>query len=111
LPFLGHLFLQTPEEVRDILRRHRAAETRWAAMAEAALPDLPRDLLFTRLYLMGRHVVISLAAYERRGLGSAGPDFELYLSNLRDAVAGYIAAPASAETAELLRARGQQPAS
>jgi hypothetical protein len=79
-------------------------------MAEAALPELPRDLLFTRLYLMGRHVVISLAAHERRGFGSAGPEFEIYLGNMRDAVAGYIAAPTSAETLELLQKRGEPSA-
>jgi AcrR family transcriptional regulator len=106
LPFLAHLFLQSPHEVADILRRHQAAETRWSQLVGAAVPQVPRELLRTRLYLMGRHVVVSLAAYQRRGrLGSEGPDFEIYLSDMLDSVAGYMAAPPAAGTLSLLEAR------
>jgi AcrR family transcriptional regulator len=106
LPFLAHLFLQSPHEVADILRRHQAAETRWSQLVAGAVPQVPRELLRTRLYLMGRHVVVSLAAYQRRGrLGSEGPDFEIYLSDMHDSVAGYMAAPPAAGTLELLEAR------
>lgn len=106
LPFLAHLFLQSPHEVADILRRHQAAETRWSQLVGAAVPQVPRELLRTRLYLMGRHVVVSLAAYQRRGrLGSEGPDFEIYLSDMLDSVAGYMAAAPAAGTLSLLEAR------
>lgn len=108
LPFLAHLFLQSPQEVADILRRHRAAEERWSQLVQDALPDVPRDVLFTRLYLMGRHVVVSLASYQRRGLGSSGPDFDLYLGDMLDSVAGYIRVPASPQTLELSQARAAQ---
>ncbi len=101
LPFLAHLFLQSPHEVADILRRHQAAEQRWSQLFQDALPELPREVLYPRLYLMGRHVVVSLAAYQRRGLPSSGPDYELHLGNMLDSVAGYIAATASAETLRL----------
>lgn len=105
LPFLAHLFLQTPHEVADILRRHQAAETRWSPLVAAATPQVPRELLRTRLYLMGRHVVVSLAAYQRRGrLGSEGPDFEIYMSDMLDSVAGYLAAVPAAATLALLDA-------
>lgn len=103
LPFLAHLFLQTPHEVADILRRHSAAEQRWVQLVADAVPTVPRELLRTRLYLMGRHVVVSLAAYQRRGrLGSEGPDFDIYLSDMLDSVAGYMAAPPSAGTLALV---------
>jgi AcrR family transcriptional regulator len=106
LPFLAHLFLQTPHEVADILRRHQAAETRWSTAVGAAVPQVPRELLRTRLYLMGRHVVVSLAAYQRRGrLGSEGPDFEIYLNDMLDSVAAYMAATPAASTLALVEAR------
>jgi AcrR family transcriptional regulator len=108
LPFLAHLFLQSPQEVADILRRHRAAEQRWSQLVQDALPQVPRDVLFTRLYLMGRHVVVSLASYQRLGLGWSGPDFELYLGDMTDSVAGYISAPVSEHTVELAQARAAQ---
>lgn len=106
LPFLAHLFLQAPHEVADILRRHQAAETRWSQLVGAAVPQVPRELLRTRLYLMGRHVVVSLAAYQRRGrLGSEGPDFEIYLSDMLNSVAGYMAAEPATGTLAMLEAR------
>jgi AcrR family transcriptional regulator len=103
LPFLAHLFLQTPHEVGDILRRHQAAETRWSQAVADAAPSVPRELMRTRQFLMGRHVVVSLAAYQRRGrLGTEKPDFDIYLSDMLDSVAGYLAAPAAAGTLALI---------
>lgn len=99
LPFLAHLFLQTPHEVGDILRRHQGGESRWSQAVAVAAPHVPREVLRTRLFLMGRHVVVSLAAYQRRGrLGTEKPDFDIYLSDMLDCVAGYLNAPPSAET-------------
>jgi AcrR family transcriptional regulator len=111
LPFLAHLFLQTPHEVADILRRHSAAETRWSQAVASAVPQVPRELLRTRLYLMGRHVVVSLAAYQRRGrLGSEGPDFDIYLSDMLDSVAGYMAATPAASTLAMVERKAATPA-
>lgn len=108
LEFLAHLFLTSPAQVGDILRKHQAAEERWISVASRALPQLPRRVLWTRLFLMGRHVVISLAVYQRRGLGVAEVGFEAYLSDMVDAVAGYLSAPPSERTLALLaRARDE----
>jgi AcrR family transcriptional regulator len=108
LEFLAHLFLTSPSQVGDILRKHQAADARWIAMASRALPNLPRRVLWTRLFLMGRHVVISLAVYQRRGLGVAEVGFEAYLSDMVDAVAGYLSALPSEQTLALLaRARDE----
>jgi AcrR family transcriptional regulator len=112
LEFLAHLFLTSPSQVGEILRKHQAADARWIGVAQRALPSLPRRVLWTRLFLMGRHVVISLAVYQRRGLVIADVTFEAYLSDMVDAVAGYISAPPSERTLALLRARdeeGEQP--
>jgi AcrR family transcriptional regulator len=102
LEFLAHLFLTSPMQVGDILRKHQAAEARWIAMSSRALPNIPRRVLWTRLLLMGRHVVISLAVYQRRGLGVAEVGFEAYLSDMVDAVAGYLSAPPSERTLALV---------
>jgi AcrR family transcriptional regulator len=103
LEFLAHLFLTSPSQVGNILRKHQAAETRWIEFAQRAMPQLPRRVLFTRLFLMGRHVVISLAVYQRRGLGVDDVGFEAYLSDMIDAVAGYISAVPSERTLALAR--------
>jgi AcrR family transcriptional regulator len=108
LEFLAHLFLTSPTMVGDILRKYQAADARWVSTAARALPDLPRRILWTRLLLMGRHVVISLASYQRRGLGIAELGFEAYLNDMVDAVAGYIAATPSSRTLALYRAREEQ---
>jgi AcrR family transcriptional regulator len=108
LEFLAHLFLTSPAQVGDILRKHQAADARWIAMASRALPHIARRVLWTRLFLMGRHVVISLAVYQRRGLGVAEVGFEAYLSDMVDAVAGYLSAPTSERTLALIaRARDE----
>ncbi len=107
LEFLGHLFLTSPTKTGDILRKHQAADARWVSMASRALPHMPRRILWTRLLLMGRHVVISLASYQRRGLGIDDVGFEAYLSDMIDAVAGYLAAQPSERTLTLLRARSE----
>jgi AcrR family transcriptional regulator len=103
LEFLAHLFLTSPSQVGNILRKHEAAETRWIEFAQRAMPQMPRRVLFTRLFLMGRHVVISLAVYQRRGLGVDDVGFEAYLSDMVDAVAGYISAQPSERTLALAR--------
>jgi len=105
LEFLAHLFLTSPVKVGDILRKYQAGDARWAAMVTAALPQIPRRLVWTRLLLMARHVVISLAVYHRRGLVVGDVGFELYLSDMVDAVAAYLSAPASARTLSLVKAR------
>jgi AcrR family transcriptional regulator len=110
LEFLAHLFLTSPTMVGDILRKHQAADGRWVAMAARALPHMPRRILWTRLLLMGRHVVISLAVYQRRGLGTDEVGFEAYLSDMLDAVAGYIAATPSDRTLALTKATDEQSA-
>jgi AcrR family transcriptional regulator len=107
LEFLAHLFLTSPSQVGEILRKHQAADARWIAVAQRALPNLPRRVLWTRLLLMGRHVVISLAVYQRRGLGVADVGFEAYLNDMMDAVAGYIGAVPSERTLALIRARDE----
>jgi AcrR family transcriptional regulator len=103
LEFLAHVFLTLPSRVGDILRKYQAADARWIAMTARALPQIPRRVLWTRLFLMGRHVVISLAVYQRRGLVIDDIGFEAYLSDMIDAVAGYMAAPLSAQTAALIQ--------
>lgn len=110
LEFLAHLLLSSPLKVGPILRKHDVGVGRWVAMAYKLLPDLPRRLLGTRLFLMARHVVVSLAVYHRRGLAVDDGGFEAYLSDMVDAVAGYISARPSARTLELAKARGEQPA-
>jgi AcrR family transcriptional regulator len=107
LEFLAHLFLTSPSQVGNILRKHEAAETRWIEFAQRAMPHMPRRVLFTRLFLMGRHVVISLAVYQRRGLGVDDVGFEAYLSDMIDAVAGYISAAPSERTLALARQQRQ----
>jgi AcrR family transcriptional regulator len=108
LEFLAHLFLTSPAQVGDILRKHQSADARWIGVASRALPSMPRRVLWTRLFLMGRHVVISLAVYQRRGLGVAEVGFEAYLSDMVDAVAGYLSAVPSERTLALLaRARDE----
>ena len=107
LEFLAHLFLTSPSQVGEILRKHQAADARWISVAQRALPHLPRRVLWTRLLLMGRHVVISLAVYQRRGLGVADVGFEAYLNDMMDAVAGYIGAVPSERTLALIRARDE----
>lgn len=108
LEFLAHLFLTSPAKVGDILRKHQAGETRWASLFTAAMPGIPRSLLWTRLLLMGRHVVISLAIYQRRGLVVDDVGFEAYLSDMIDAVAGYLSAPPSARTLALTKQRDER---
>jgi AcrR family transcriptional regulator len=105
LEFLAHLMLTAPAQTGDILRRYESAETRWMAIASAALPFLPRRILEMRRFLMGRHVVVSLAAFQRRGMGTASPVYAAYLSDMVDAVAGYISAPPSERTLQLSRER------
>lgn len=107
LEFLAHLFLTSPSQVGEILRKHQAADTRWATIAQRALPNLPKRVLWTRLFLMGRHVVISLAVYQRRGLGIADVGFDAYLNDMIDAVAGYISAQPSERTLAAVRARDE----
>lgn len=109
LEFLAHLFLMTPEKVREILRRHQAAEGRWGALLVKALPSIPRSLVWTRMFLMARHVVTSLAIYHRRGLETSDEvSLEAYLSDMIDAVAGYMAAPPSASTLALAKVRDER---
>ncbi|MGD8860541.1 MAG: TetR/AcrR family transcriptional regulator [Myxococcales bacterium] len=98
LMFLAHLFLQSPDQVRDILRKHQAGEERWSVLLTQALPEIPPELLFTRIYLLGRHVVISLAVYQRRGLGLDDVGFDIYLSNLIDSSTGYLTVAPSERT-------------
>ena len=105
LEFLAHVFLTSPAQVGDILRRYEAGDARWMAVASAALPHIPRRILETRRFLMGRHVVVSLAAFQRRGLGTGDVGFEAYLSDMMDAVAGYLSAPPSERTLDLARER------
>jgi AcrR family transcriptional regulator len=105
LEFLAHLFLTSPSQVGNILRKHEAADTRWVEFAQRAMSHMPRRILWTRLFLMGRHVVISLAVYQRRGLGVDDVGFEAYLADMIDAVAGYISAQPSERTLALARAR------
>jgi AcrR family transcriptional regulator len=108
LEVLAHLFLTSPAKVGDILRKHQAGDARWTAMVAAALPSIPRSLVWTRLLLMGRHVVISLAVYQRRGLVVDNVGFEAYLSDMVDAVAGYLSAPPSQRTLTLARQREER---
>lgn len=108
LEFLAHLFLTSPAKVGDILRKHQAGEQRLTALFTAALPGIPRSLIWTRILLMGRHVVISLAVYQRRGLVVDDVGFEAYLSDMIDAVAGYLAAPPSARTLQLAKQRDER---
>jgi AcrR family transcriptional regulator len=103
LEFLAHLFLTSPTQVGEILRKYHAEYGRWTAMATRILPHVPRRILYMRLFLMVRHVVISLAVYQRRGLGVDDVGFEAYLSDMADAVAGYVAADVSERTAALAR--------
>ena len=110
LEFLAHLFLTSPTQVGSILRKHEAADSRWIELAQRLLPNIPRRVLLTRLFLMGRHVVISLAVYQRRGLGADGVGFDAYLSDMVDAVAGYIGATPSERTLALARARSEAEA-
>jgi AcrR family transcriptional regulator len=102
LEFLAQLFLTSPAQVGPILRKHEAADGRWLSLASKLLPGLPRRVLWTRMFLMGRHVVISLAVYQRRGLAIDEVGFEAYLSDMVDAVAGYISAAPSERTLALL---------
>lgn len=108
LEFLAHLFLMTPEKVGEILRRHQAAEGRWGALLTKAIPGVPRSLIWTRMFLMARHVVTSLAVYHRRGLETDDVSLETYLSDMIDAVAGYLAAPPSAATLALAKVRDER---
>ena len=108
LEFLAHLFLTSPVKVGDILRKHQAGDARWASMFAAAMTGTPRSLVWTRLLLMARHVVISLAIYQRRGLDADDVGFEAYLSDMIDAVAGYLSAPPSARTLALAKARDER---
>ena len=108
LEFLAHLFLTSPVKVGEILRKHQAGETRWGSMVIAAQPGIPRSLIWTRLLLMARHVVISLAVYQRRGLVVDDVGFEAYLSDMVDAVAGYLSAPPSSRTLALAKARDER---
>jgi AcrR family transcriptional regulator len=102
LMFLAQLFLQSPADVGDIFRKHQAAEARWVRLVAEAVPAVPRQLLVTRGFLMGRHVVVSLSAYQRLSdqhvLAISDIGFDLYLGNMIDAVAGYLQAPASEQT-------------
>lgn len=108
LEFLAHLFLTSPTQVGNILRKHEAADTRWIEFAQRVMPHMPRRILWTRLFLMGRHVVISLAVYQRRGLGVDDVGFEAYLADMIDAVAGYISALPSERTLALTRAQRER---
>ena len=104
LEFLAQLFLTSPTQVGPILRKHEAADNRWIVLAHKLLPNLPRRLLWMRMFLMGRHVVISLAVYQRRGLVTQAVGFEAYMSDMVDAVAGYLSAPPSERTLALSKA-------
>ena len=105
LEFLAHLFLTSPSQVGEILRKHQAADARLAGMMARALPQVPRRALGLRQFLMSRHVVISLSVYHRRGLQIDAPMFETYLSDMTDSVAGYLSAPVSEQTLALQRSR------
>ena len=48
---------------------------------------------------------VSLAAFQRRGLGTASPVYAAYLSDMVDAVAGYLSAVPSERTLQLSRER------
>ena len=111
LMFLAHLFLQSPDEVAEILRKHQAGEARWTSLVLTALPHLPRQLVLTRLFLMSRHVVISLAVFQRLGR-QIDVGFDIYLSNMIDAVVGYLTSPVSDATkAHVAAARSRNPSS
>lgn len=105
LEFLAHLFLTSPSQVGDILRKHQAAEARWSNLVARALPHIPRRALYTRLFSMGRHVVISLAVFRRRGFEVDADFYEVYLSDMVDAVAGFLSAQPSEHTMALIRSR------
>ena len=107
LEFLAHLMLTAPAQTGDILRKYESADTRWLLIATAALPQLPRRVLEMRRFLMGRHVVVSLSAFQRRGLGTASVGYPAYLSDMADAVAGYLSAPPSERTLALSRERDE----
>ena len=108
LEFLAHLFLTSPGKVGEILRRHQAGDARWFAHAFKALPGIPRSLVGTRLFLMARHVVTSLAVFHRRGLETDAVGLEAYLSDMIDAVAGYLGAAPSAATLALVKVRDER---
>ena len=64
--------------------------------------------MFTRLFLMARHVVTSLAVFHRRGLEADPVGFDTYLSDMVDAVAGYLSAPPSAQTLAFAKLRDER---
>jgi AcrR family transcriptional regulator len=106
LEFLAQLFVTSPLQAGDILRKHQQAATaRWVTMATKTLPNIPARFLFNRSVLMGRHVVISMAAYLKGGWGIEAVGFDAYLNDMIDAVAAYVAAPVSEQTLTLHRAR------
>jgi AcrR family transcriptional regulator len=107
LQFVAQVLVTTPNQAGQLMRKHtQGATARWAAVATKSLPDLPRGILLSRSLLMARNAVISLAAYSKVGWGLDDYlGFDAYLNDMIDAVAGYLSAPVSARTLELMRLR------
>jgi AcrR family transcriptional regulator len=105
LEFVAQVLVNTPAQAGALMRKHtQGASARWGVMATKSLPEVPRGILMTRSLLMARHAVTSLAAYSKVGWGADDYlAFDAYLSDMIDAVAGYLAAPVSARTLELTR--------
>jgi AcrR family transcriptional regulator len=105
LEFVAHVLVTTPAQAGALMRKHtQGASVRWGVLATKSLPDIPHGILMTRSLLMARHAVLSLAAYSKVGwrVDDYLP-FDAYLSDMIDAVAGYLSAPVSERTLEQTR--------
>jgi AcrR family transcriptional regulator len=108
LEFLAQLMVTSPQTAGAVLRKHNQAATmRWVAVASKALPNIPRHILRMRSLLMARHALMAMTLYLRRGLGLEEVNFEGYLSDMIDSVAGYVTAPVSERTLSFPRARSE----
>lgn len=106
LEFLAQLMVTSPQLAGAALRKHNQAATlRWVAVASKAQPNIPRHILRMRSLLMTRHALMAMTLYLRRGLGLEEVNFESYLSDMIDCVAGYVTAPVSERTLSLPRSR------
>jgi AcrR family transcriptional regulator len=100
--FLAQLLVTSPKLAAEVLTKHHpAAGQRLQLLTSKGLPMIPCQLLLTRTSLMARHCVVSIAGFWRAGADRHVVSFEAFVSDLIDAIAGYLSAPVSEATRRL----------
>ncbi len=115
LLFMEQLQQNPPPSIRELLAKHGENVIRTRRLLVKALAHLPEELVFQRLRLMTRHMVVALADYQRhmnrrQGAGPQLLPLPLYLSSLVDSMVAYLDGPPSESTLAELAKLGLQSA-